>query len=113
MSVEEAIPLIDNLLTNNKIDAPSLVQLADLFRRKALETVDVALKGEYIQKALFALQRATRINPQNALAWTRLGHFYLYYLDDFSNAIEAFLKAYSKYGNNWELNTALGQAYFS
>jgi tetratricopeptide (TPR) repeat protein len=110
-NLEQCLIYIEQLWNGANISSHIWVKMGDVYRRKALETDQTELKKEYAQKALLALKRGCEIDPHNAMAWLRLGHFYLYYLDAFDAAIDALKPAFQQYRMNWQYNLALGQAH--
>jgi cytochrome c-type biogenesis protein CcmH/NrfG len=111
--LDECIPLMQQLWSVSNIPSPIWVKIGDVYRKKSLEVESSQSKTEYARKALEAFQRATAIDPKNSTAWLRLGHFYLYFLDAFDAAIQAFKQVGVNFKSNWQFNTALGQAHMA
>ncbi len=70
------------------------------------------LEGEVADK-ISALQKEVSSNPQNAVAWTQLGHFYFRYVTryGYDKVIESYEKSLALNPDNRSVWTTLGVAY--
>ena len=75
--MDEAIARYEGLIKNNPNNAQAYLNVVSLYRQKASEATETAVKDEFNTKAINAMNELKRINPDNPMAYLNLSSIYL------------------------------------
>lgn len=74
--ISEAIARYENILANDANNTQALLTVAGLYRTQAGESKDSKIVADYNSKAITALNKAQKIDPDNAMVYLNLAAIY-------------------------------------
>nr|MDK2850542.1 hypothetical protein [Candidatus Cloacimonadota bacterium] len=75
--MDQAIARYEGLIANNPNNVQAYLNVVTLYRNKAIEATDPAVKKQNFDKAIEAMNRLIQIDPNNPMAYLNLASIYL------------------------------------